>query len=140
MRKDEKNNFWSKFFKVFFIWEFITFIFRGFLNVCKLILLGFKQLIWLIAIGIKKITPIIKEKISGLQVKFNTIYRTKIKRKLSQFTNFTKKCKDKLKNKLIIFVNKHKTTRNIESMKKIEKDDNRFGIKIRLKKIKYSFL
>lgn len=119
MREDRDKNFWSEFFKWFLIWEFIGLIFKGIIYVCKLIWLAFKQLVWLIYIGIKKITPIIREKASEFYTNFNTTYKPKIAMKFSQFRDSAKKCKNKLKNKLVGFVNRYKakkkTKNNIEN-------------------------
>lgn len=134
MREDRDKNFWSEFFKWFLIWEFIGLIFKGIIYVCKLIWLAFKQLVWLIYIGIKKITPIIREKASEFYTNFNTKYKPKIAMKFSQFRDSAKKYKNKLKNKLVGFVNRHK------AKKKTKNKTGKLFNDFKIKKVKYSFL
>ena len=143
MKNDRKRSFLEEFLKWLLIWEFIGLIFKGIIYVCNLIWLAFKQLVWIIYIGIKKITPIIREKASEFYTNFNTMYKPKIAMKFSQFRDSAKKCKNKLKNKLVGFVNRYKakkkTKKNIEN--KIGKHFKECigKIKIQIKKVKYSF-
>lgn len=130
MRKDQDRNFWSEFFKWFLFWEFIGLIFKGIIYVCKLIWLAFKQLVWLICIGIKKITPIIKEKISKIYTKYKPI----IAMKFLQFRDSANVLKDKLKEFLIRFTNRHK------DKKKTKNKTGKLFNDFKIKKVKYSFL
>lgn len=139
MRKGQNKNFWSEFFKWFLIWEFIGLIFKGIFYFCKLIWLAFKQLVWLIYIGIKRITPIIREKTSDFYTNLNTTYKPKIAMKVSQF----KDSANVFKNKLVGFLDRHKPKRKIKNNtenRSKEDNGNVSKIKIKIKKVKYSFL
>lgn len=53
MRDQRNDNFWADVFKWFLIWNLLSLLVRGFVFVCKTILIAISQLLYLIAIGIK---------------------------------------------------------------------------------------
>lgn len=62
MRDQRNDNFWADVFKWFLIWNLLSLLVRGFVFVCKTILIAISQLVYFIAIGIKKLIPIAKNK------------------------------------------------------------------------------
>ena len=149
MRDQQRNdNFWADLFKWFLIWKLLSFLARGFIFVCKVIFTALLQLAYLIAIGIKKLIPIVKANFEQFKLDYEQKYRPKIKAKFSQvkeyFSNFFYKCKNKiasfkLKNHANSKVeNKEGKHKNIY-LKKIEKQKTHeeSDLKLMVKKIKY---
>lgn len=68
MRDQRNDNFWADVFKWFLIWNLLSLLVRGFVFVCKTILIAISQLLYLIAIGIKKLIPIAKINLNNLKL------------------------------------------------------------------------
>ena len=138
MRDQRRNNsFWTDLFKWFLIWKLLIFFARGFIFVCKVIFTAFLQLVYLIAIGIKKLIPIIKAKFLEFKFDYEQKYRPEIKAAFSQvgeyFSDFSYKCKNKIAS-LKLKNNENLKVENKEEKQRIhEKSD----FTLMVKKIKY---
>ena len=89
MRDQQRNNnFWADLFKWFLIWKLLSFLARGFIFVCKVIFTALLQLAYLIAIGIKKLIPIVKEKFEQFKLDYEQKYRPKIKAEFSKVKEY----------------------------------------------------
>lgn len=143
MKDDREKSFFGEFLKWFFIWEFIGLIFRGIAYLVKMIFLAFKQLIWLIGIGIQKLTPIIKAKMLDFKNNYNTVYKPKIKMRGIQFMKFVSRVKKKVTKKISDFIRKWKLKRRLKAMKhkySKEEEEKKSELRLRWKKTRYRFL
>jgi hypothetical protein len=131
MKDDQNRDFFEEFLKWFFIWSIIVFLCKAFVFACKILFIAIQQMIYLICIGIAKISPILKDKFSDFSNSYATIYKPKLKKKreaiFESFSNFKANIISKFS--------------NLEA-KKIAKDNNKplktSKKKIRTKKAKQS--
>ena len=150
MRDQQRNNnFWADLFKWFLIWKLLSFLARGFIFVCKVIFTALLQLAYLIAIGIKKLIPIVKEKFEQFKLDYEQKYRPKIKAEFSKvkeyFSNFFYKCKNKIasfklkNNENSKIENKKEEKQKNISLKKVDKQkaNEESDFTLMVKKIKY---
>ena len=88
MRDQRNDNFWADVFKWFLIWNLLSLLVRGFVFVCKTILIAISQLLYLIAIGIKKLIPIAKNKFEQFMYDLEKIYSYEAKVTLKTGGNY----------------------------------------------------
>lgn len=87
MKDKRDRSFLEEFAKWFFIWKFVELIFKGITAICKFIVYAISKLAFVIGLGIRKISPIIKRKFAEIKVRYNTEYREKIKAKWLYLVN-----------------------------------------------------
>ena len=125
MREQRENNFWSDVFKWFLIWNLLSLLFRGFMFVCKVMIIAMEQLIHITAIGIKKLIPIVKDKVEQLKIDYAQKYRPRIDNKIFQMEQFFFNICANLKNKSITLKNKGKDYSANRIIKKKERKKNK---------------
>lgn len=146
--QQRNNNFWVDLFKWFLIWNLLSLLIRCFIFVCKVIFIALSQLAYFIAIGIKKIVPIVKTKYEQFKIDYEQKYKPKIKVGFSQVKEYFSNFFYKYKNKIVSFKLKNNRYSKIKS--KEEKDKNnslkkmqkrriheKSEVILRVKKIKY---
>ena len=151
MREQRERSFWADVFKWFLIWNFLSLLFKGFVFICKAIIMAIGQLIYFISIGIKKLIPIVKEKYKQFKIDYKLKYKPKIDNKISQVKGFFSKMKSNFNNKINTLKSKSKDfsenriklreeRKKNKSLKKKSKSYRESDFTLRLKKIKYSMI
>lgn len=121
MRDQRNDNFWADVFKWFLIWNLLSLLVRGFVFVCKTILIAISQLFYLIAIGIKKLIPIAKNKFEQFKIDYTQKYKPKIDAKFSKVKQSFFNIIFNLKSKIAYL----KVKSNEYSQKRIEKKEEK---------------
>jgi len=150
MSEQRDRNFWADVFKWFLIWNFLYLLFKGFVFVCKVIIIAMQHIIYLIIIGIKKLIPIVKAKIEQFKIDYAQNYKPKIEDKISQVKQFFFNMRSNLKNKInalkiksndfkknkIKMREERKKNKSFKKMQK-KKSHQESDFTLRLKKAKY---
>ena len=155
MRDDQNRSFFGEFLKWFAIWNILALLCKAFVYMCKIIIIGIEQTIYLICIGIAKVYPILKAKFTDFSNNYSTTYNPKIKKKRDElyksFGNFRsnivskfsslkskKKPKDKNKNILNTSIKKARTKKANKPKNTIKNKVN--GVMLHLKKARFAIL
>ena len=155
MRDDQNRSFFGEFLKWFAIWNIIALLCKAFVYICKFIIIGIEQTIYLICIGIAKVSPILKAKFTEFSNNYTTTYKPKMKNKwndlfesfdnlkaniFNKFSNLKSKKKSKDKNKKIINTSiKKARTKKAKKPKNTIKNKEP-GVMLHLKKARFSIL
>lgn len=146
----EQRDFWANIFKWFLIWNLLSLLFKGFVFLCKAVILVTKQIIYFTIIGIKTLSPIVKAKAEQFKSDFNQKYKPKLDNKISQVKQFFFNMHSNLKNKIntlkikskdfsenrIRMKEERKKNKSFKKMQKLNsRQDSNFMLK--LKKAKY---
>lgn len=149
MREQRDRDFWANVFKWFLIWNLLSLLFKGFVFLCKAVILVTEQIIYFTIIGIKNISPIVKAKAEQFKIDFNQKYKPKLNNKISQVKQFFFNMHSNLKNKINTLKIKSKDfsenfrmkeeRKKNKSFKKMQKLNSRQDsyFMLKLKKAKY---
>jgi len=151
MREQRDRSFWADVFKWFLIWNFLSLLFKGFIFICKAIIMAIGQLIYFASIGIKKLIPIVKEKYEQFKIDYKSKYKPKIDNKISRVKKFFSKMKSNFKNKINTLKSKSKDfsekrikirqeRKKNKSLKKKKKLYRESDFALGLKKAKYNMI
>lgn len=142
MNDNGNRSFFEKFLKWYFIWNIIAFLCKGIAFIFKIFFIVIQQLAYIIAIGIAKILPVLKDKLSEFKNNYNTRYKLDMGEKWKEVIAYFSNLKDKLKT----FVSKTKqkipkrTVKQKQAKPKPVKQISRVkesGIILHMKKTKY---
>ena len=84
MSENSERNFFEEFAKWFLIWNIIILIGKIIMFIFKVFIVAIQQLIYLICIGITKISPILKEKFEKMRNNYNTNYKFQLEERLQE--------------------------------------------------------
>lgn len=155
MRDDQNRSFFGEFLKWFAIWNIIALLCKAFVYMCKFIIIGIQQTIYLICIGIAKISPILKAKFTEFSNNYATTYKPKMKKKedelfesfgnlktniVSKFSNLKLKKKPKDKNKKIFNTSTKKTRTQKAKKPKNTIKNKESGVMLHFKKVRFEIL
>lgn len=150
MRDNRNNNFWADVFKWFLIWNLLILLVRGFIFVCKIMFIALLQLADLIAIGIKKLIPVVRVKFEQFKIDYEQKYRPKINTEFSRVKQFFSKILSNFKNKIASLkilsneylrkrIEKKEEKQNNKTLKKNQKQrtHQESDLTLKMKKVKY---
>lgn len=100
MNDNNNRSFFEEFLKWFFILNIIALLFKGIVFLIKIFFIAMQQLIYLIVIGIAKVSPILKEKFANFKNNYNTKYKFEIEEKWQNVLSSFQKMKDRIKETL----------------------------------------
>ncbi len=131
MSENSERNFFEEFAKWFLIWNIIILIGKIIMFIFKVFIVAIQQLIYLICIGITKISPILKEKFEKMRNNYNTNYKFQLEERLQEiktdFSNIKNNCKNslsriklKIQNRKNIELSKISNTKATLSIKKLK--------------------
>lgn len=131
MSENSERNFFEEFAKWYLIWNIIILIGKVIMFIFKVFIVAIQQLVYLICIGIAKISPILKEKFEIIRNNYNTNYKFQLEEKLQElktdFSNIKNRCKNsfsefkvKIQNRKNMELSKISTAKTTLSIKKLK--------------------